>query len=131
MHVTCTSRSGPPSPSPSHHTPTPLSYAAIFKHTKDELGFCYYLIPCGANKADDQLGSVKVWVGGCGGGGDAPTRARACACVQPHIEPCSPAPAAPRVALPAMRMCVAPPPTPQRPHPTPPHPPSLLCSAAI
>lgn len=34
-------------------------YAAIFKHAKDELGFCYYLIPCGPNKNNGQLGSVS------------------------------------------------------------------------
>lgn len=40
-------------------TPLPLcSYAAIFKHAKDELGFCYYLIPCGSKKG--QMGSCKV-----------------------------------------------------------------------
>ena len=46
------------------------SYAAIFKHSKDELGFCYYLIPCGKNKDQGQLGAVTVhrcWgVGGLG-----------------------------------------------------------------
>lgn len=35
-------------------------YAAIFKHAKDELGFCYYLIPCGPGKAAGQLGSVTA-----------------------------------------------------------------------
>lgn len=34
------------------------SYAAIFKHAKDELGFCYYLIPCGAKKG--QCGNCTV-----------------------------------------------------------------------
>ncbi len=34
------------------------SYAAIFKHAKDELGFCYYLIPCGAKEG--QMGSCTV-----------------------------------------------------------------------
>lgn len=38
--------------------PAPCSYAAIFKHAKDELGFCYYLIPCGSKKG--QMGSCKV-----------------------------------------------------------------------
>ena len=33
-------------------------YAAIFKHAKDELGFCYYLIPCG--KKAGQMGSCTV-----------------------------------------------------------------------
>lgn len=50
----------------------PSSYAAIFKHAKDELGFCYYLIPCGSKKG--QMGSCKVrasgagryWAGPCG-----------------------------------------------------------------
>jgi hypothetical protein len=38
--------------------PRPCSYAAIFKHAKDELGFCYYLIPCG--KKEGQMGSCTV-----------------------------------------------------------------------
>ncbi|KAL4852860.1 Conditioned medium factor receptor 1 [Chlorella vulgaris] len=33
-------------------------YAAIFKHAKDELGFCYYLIPCGAKEG--QMGSCTA-----------------------------------------------------------------------
>ncbi|KAL4422636.1 hypothetical protein ABPG75_008833 [Micractinium tetrahymenae] len=33
-------------------------YAAIFKHAKDELGFCYYLIPCGSKKG--QMGSCTA-----------------------------------------------------------------------
>ena len=43
-------------------------YAAIFKHAKDELGFCYYLIPCGAARAKGQMGSVTV-SGAWGGAG--------------------------------------------------------------
>ncbi|KFM25557.1 Conditioned medium factor receptor 1 [Auxenochlorella protothecoides] len=35
-------------------------YAAIFKHAKDELGFCYYLIPCGKNADKGQLGNVTA-----------------------------------------------------------------------
>ena len=35
-------------------------YAAIFKHAKDELGFCYYLIPAGEGKAGGQLGEVTA-----------------------------------------------------------------------
>ncbi|KDD74318.1 hypothetical protein H632_c1405p1, partial [Helicosporidium sp. ATCC 50920] len=35
-------------------------YAAIFRHAKDELGFCYYLIPCGADADKGQLGSVTA-----------------------------------------------------------------------
>lgn len=35
-------------------------YAAIFKHAKDELGFCYYLIPCGKDADKGQLGDVTV-----------------------------------------------------------------------
>lgn len=33
-------------------------YTALFKHANDELGYCYYLIPCG--KEDGQCGDVKV-----------------------------------------------------------------------
>lgn len=36
------------------------SYAAIFKHAKDELGFCYYLIPCGKKALDGQCGNCTV-----------------------------------------------------------------------
>ena len=51
----------PPVPPPPPCTaPVPRRYAAIFKHAKDELGFCYYLIPCGAARAQGQMGSVKV-----------------------------------------------------------------------
>ena len=35
-------------------------YAAIFKHAKDELGFCYYLIPCGKDDKNGQCGNVTV-----------------------------------------------------------------------
>lgn len=35
-------------------------YAAIFKHSKDELGFCYYLIPCGKGQAKGQCGNVTA-----------------------------------------------------------------------
>jgi len=31
---------------------------AIFRHPNDELNFCYYLIPCGANKSSGQCGTV-------------------------------------------------------------------------
>lgn len=52
--------------------PLPLparSYAAIFKHAKDELGFCYYLIPCGNKAQTGQCGNctVRRWAG-LGGG---------------------------------------------------------------
>ena len=47
-------------PPPPCTAPVPRRYAAIFKHAKDELGFCYYLIPCGAARAQGQMGSVKV-----------------------------------------------------------------------
>ncbi|PSC69140.1 CMF receptor CMFR1 [Micractinium conductrix] len=35
-------------------------YAAIFKHAKDELGFCYYLIPCGKKAEQGQCGSCTA-----------------------------------------------------------------------
>ena len=35
-------------------------YAAIFKHAKDELGFCYYLIPSGRDAATGQCGRVHA-----------------------------------------------------------------------
>ncbi len=41
------------------------SYAAIFKHAKDELGFCYYLIPCGNKAQTGQCGNCTVRLAGC------------------------------------------------------------------
>jgi geranylgeranyl reductase family protein len=35
-------------------------YAAIFKHAKDELGFCYYLIPCGNKAQTGQCGNCTA-----------------------------------------------------------------------
>lgn len=35
-------------------------YAAMFKHSNDEIGFCYYLIPSGKNADKGQLGCVTA-----------------------------------------------------------------------
>ena len=35
-------------------------YAAIFKHADGEVGYCYYLIPCGKNAAQGQMGNVSA-----------------------------------------------------------------------
>ena len=45
--------------------PPPRSYAAIFKHAKDELGFCYYLIPCGNKATNGQCGNCTVRLEAC------------------------------------------------------------------
>lgn len=53
--------SHPPHPmQPLARPPALCSYAAIFKHAKDELGFCYYLIPCGKDAKKGQCGNVSV-----------------------------------------------------------------------
>jgi hypothetical protein len=55
-------------------------YAAIFKHAKDELGFCYYLIPCG--KKAGQMGSCTVrcrWGRKGGGAGTGDCAGAGCA----------------------------------------------------
>jgi flavin-dependent dehydrogenase len=35
-------------------------YAAIFKHTNGDLGYCYYLIPSGPNASQGQMGNCTV-----------------------------------------------------------------------
>lgn len=35
-------------------------YAAIFRHADGDLGYCYYLIPCGKNAANGQMGHVTA-----------------------------------------------------------------------
>jgi menaquinone-9 beta-reductase len=35
-------------------------YAAMFKHANDDIGYCYYLIPCGRDASKGQLGHVTA-----------------------------------------------------------------------